>query len=171
MKISKNITKDTVTFYNADETYNIKVKDDYSLSTSLIKVYDEIKNLLNILTNEKGKFYYKIESLITCQNTITNKKKIRIIKTFTIKHPSDLFELNKIICMLSRNFKKSIDPYMLSININIYYDYNKAKYDFDSDKNYITCIGPEDFLNGLIKSGSIPIKYVREPLIFIHKKK
>ena len=127
IQISTNITKDSVTFYNADETYSIKVKDDSSLSTSLIKVYDEIKNLLNILTNEKGKFYYKIESLITCQNTITNKKKIPIIKIFAIKYPSDLFELIEIICMLSRNFKKSIDPYILSINTNVYYDYNKAK--------------------------------------------
>ena len=42
MKISKNITKNKVTFHNTDERYDIKVKDDYSLSTSLINVYDEI---------------------------------------------------------------------------------------------------------------------------------
>ena len=29
--MSNNITKDTVTFYYADETYNIKVKDDQTL--------------------------------------------------------------------------------------------------------------------------------------------
>ena len=37
IQISKNIIKNRVTFHNADETYGIDVKDDYSLSTSLIK--------------------------------------------------------------------------------------------------------------------------------------
>ena len=83
-QISKNITKCLVKLGNTDETYIIKVKDDYSLSILLIRVYDEIKNLLDILTNEKGKFYYKIVSLIKYQDIITNKKTIRITKTFTI---------------------------------------------------------------------------------------
>ena len=135
MKISKNITKNKVTFHNTDETYDIKVKDDYSLSTSLINVYDEIKNLLDILTNEKGKFCFKIESLIIHHDTIINKDRLRIIKSFTIKYPSDLYAFIEIICMLSRNFKKSIDARILTIDINIYYDYNKAKYDSDCDQN------------------------------------
>ena len=83
-QISKNITKCLVKLGKTDETYIIKVKDDYSLSILLIRVYDKIKNLLDILTNEKGKFYYKIESLIKYQDIITNKKTIRITKTFTI---------------------------------------------------------------------------------------
>ena len=41
----------------------------------MIRLYNEIKNLLDILTNEKEKFHYKIDSLITCEDTITNKKK------------------------------------------------------------------------------------------------
>ena len=127
MQISKNITKIRVTFHNADETYCIDVEDDYSLSTSLIKVYDEIKNLLDILTNEKGKFYYRIESLIIYHDTIIKKDKIRVIKIFTIKYPSDLFDFIEIICMLPRNFKKTIDAKILTIDIKIYFDYNKAK--------------------------------------------
>ena len=133
-QISKNITKSIVTSGNEDEIYNIKVKDHYSLSTSLIRVYDEIKNLLDILTNEKGKFYYKIESLISYQDTVIHKYSVRTIKTYTIKHPSDLQEFIEIICILSRNFKTSIDAKILNISINIYYDYNKAKHDSDCDQ-------------------------------------
>ena len=169
IQISKNITKNRVTFHNADETYGIDVKDDYSLSTSLIKVYDEIKNLLDISTNGKGKFYYKIESLIIYHDTIINKNKICLIKTFTIKYPSDLFDFIEIICILLRNFKKTIDAKILTIDINIYYDYIKAKYDSDSDQNYLTCIEPEDFEKDLIENGSIPIKYINKPLIFRRK--
>ena len=132
-QVSKNIIKCLVKLGNTDGTYIIKVKDDYSLPISLIRVYDEIKNLLDILTNEKGKFYYKIESLITYHDTIINKKTIRMIKTFTIKHLSDLFEFIEIICMLSCNFQKTIDAEILGITIEIYYDYNKAEYDSDCD--------------------------------------
>ena len=42
MEISKNITKTTKPFNNADETYNIKVKYDYCLKKSLEHVYTEI---------------------------------------------------------------------------------------------------------------------------------
>ena len=76
MQISKHIDP----LHNADETYYIDVKYDYCLTSSLNSVYDEIKNLLAILTNEKGKFYYKIESLISASYLHKNKDTIRKIK-------------------------------------------------------------------------------------------
>ena len=106
IQISKNITQKIDFSCNEDETYIIKVKDNYSLSTSLIKVYDEIKTLLNFLTNQRGKFYYKIESLISHKDRMINKYRVCTIKAFIIKHPSDLFGFIEIICMLSRDFKK-----------------------------------------------------------------
>ena len=169
IQISKNIVQEIDFSCNEDETYSIKVKDDYSLSTSLMKVYDEIKNLLDILTNQRGKFYYKIESLISYYDTVINKTTIGTIKTFAIKHPSDLFEFTEIICMLSRDFKKIINAKIINITIKIYYDYNKVKHDFDSGKNYLTCIDLEDFKKEFIKIGAIPIKYINEPLIFRRK--
>ena len=171
IQISKNITQKINFLCNKDETYILEVKDNYSLSTSLIRVYDEIKNLLDILTNKKGKFCYKIVSLISYKDTIINKYSLCVIKTFTIKYPSDLFEFIEIICMLSRNFKKTIDAEILGITIKMYYDYNKAKNDSDSDQNYLTCIEPEEFKKELIKNGSMPIKYINKPLIFRRKSK
>ena len=40
--------------------------------------------------------------------------------------------------MLSGNFKKTIDAEILGITIKVYYDYNKAKNDSDSNQNYFT---------------------------------
>ena len=71
MKISKHITKNKKPFNNADGTYYIEVKYDYCFKKSLICVYVEVTNLLD---NKKGKFYYKIEPLISASH-LNNKKK------------------------------------------------------------------------------------------------
>lgn len=96
MEISKNITKTTKPFNNADETYNIKVKYDYCLKKSLEHVYTEIKNLFD---NEKEKLYYKIEVLINAVHLNKNNKKIKTNKRKSdiVLYPTDLHEFNDIL--------------------------------------------------------------------------
>ena len=132
-QISKNITKNIVTFDNADRTYSIEAKDEYCKTTSLNRVYDEIKHLLTTLFNEKGEFYYKITSHVSNLSLINDGYRINKIKSYYLKYPSDSHEFAEIISMLSYDFHNLIDAKIFNININIYYRHNKIKYDSDSD--------------------------------------
>ena len=131
MQISKNISKTLEPFNNADETYDIKVKYDYRISKSLDSVYDEIKNLLAILTNEKGKFYYEITSHIYALNLNKNNYNIRKIKSCSLIHPTDSYEFVDMIAILSQDFHNLMDEKIFTMNINIFYDHNKVKLDSD----------------------------------------
>ena len=86
------------------------------------------------MKKEKGKFSYKIESLISASHLHKNKDTIRKIKSCTLIHPTDSYELVQIISMLSRDFN-NIPGYfelkILTININIFYDYNEVNSDSD----------------------------------------
>ena len=132
MQISKNITKLIKPLDNADETYDIKVKYDYYLKNSLVYVYVKIKNLLD---NKKRKIYYKIEALISALYLNKNKKEIYTdkLKTDILSYPKGTYELYYMLDKLSKEFNnmqyyfKLKKVKVLSININIYYDYNKAK--------------------------------------------
>ena len=133
MQISKNITKTKNLLNNADETYDIKITYDDSLVKSFAHVSAEIKNLFD---NKKEKFYYKIEPLIKATYLLNNKTHTDKVKSCTLTYPTNLYKLNDIFIIISKKFCELqfyAELKILSINISIYYDYNKAKYDSDCD--------------------------------------
>ena len=105
---------------------------------SLICVYVKVKHFLD---NKKGKFYYKIEPLISASR-LNNKKKIQTgkIKTCILTHSTNSYKLFDILHMSSKQFfdvQYYFELKILSINSNIYYDYSKSKYDFDCDQQLL----------------------------------
>ena len=95
----RSISKSKTLFDNADETYIIKVKHKRCIISSLSSVFDEIKDLLTISFNEKGKFYFKILIHTDALNLNTNKKIIHIIKSPNYLVPSDSYKLDDIISL------------------------------------------------------------------------